>query len=99
METTNIKKTKHHNSLIHPDFFFFYLWFVFPSQSPEDSLKIQLRARKAYLLKNNLVPFIFVLLSFVQPEMIAMTDIASDLGFGLINDSAHHWRRERKPGR
>lgn len=59
-----------------------------------------MRALKAYLLKNNLVPFIFVLCpppSFsLRPEMIALTDVASDLGFSLINDSAHHWRRDEK---
>lgn len=77
---------------------FFILWFFFSNKSPEDSLKIQLRSLKAYLLKNNLVPFIFVLcpLFYLWPEMIALTDVASDLGFSLINDSVRHWRREEK---
>lgn len=47
------------NTMIHSDF---YLR-IFPLQSPEDFLKIQSRALKAYLLKNNLVPLIFVLSS------------------------------------
>lgn len=30
--------------------------------------------------------------------MIALTDVASDLGFSQINDSVHHWRRGEKAG-
>lgn len=71
--------------------------FSFQRKAHRDSLKIQQRSLKAYLLKNNLVPFIFVLcLSFLWPEMIALTNVASDLQFSLINVSIRHRRREER---
>lgn len=69
--------------------FFILCFFFFPSQSRVDSLKIPSKFLKAYLLKNNLVPFIFVLCPPPPPSFLATADDCIDrccLRLGVRSD-------------